>query len=211
MRLAALAPPLAVLVIESAAGTACRSFDADPADAAAGDAAAADAEAADAAPPKNLVDNADFENGCTHWTPYKADLTSVSGRGTGLACHACKSGLVPLFSVGQTSTGGRAVPGTTYTGEMWVRGVQAPAPGTVGTTAKVAFRTRDTGAQGNKEYAELALALTGDWQRFSVRLPVSQAADNVDFYAFIEGPAAAAPGVCFDVDDARVVVAPTAP
>jgi hypothetical protein len=205
MRLVAVALAVAVLVVESAAGIACSSFDAAPS-------AEADAAAdADAAPPKNLVDNGDFENGCTAWTSYKADLTSVSGRGTGAACRACKSGLVPLFSLGETSTGGAPVAGTTYAGEIWVRGVEAPAPGTVGATAKVAFRTRDKSALVNKEYAELALTLTADWQKFSVKLPVTQAADHVDFYVFIEGPDNVAPGVCFDVDDARVVAAPSPP
>jgi hypothetical protein len=207
MRLAALSLAVAVLVLESAAGIACTSFDAAPS---AGADAGADADA-DAEAPKNLVDNADFENGCTAWTPFKADLTSVSGRGTGFACHACKSGAVPLFSLGQLSTGGPAVAGTTYTGELWVRGVEAPAPGTVGATAKVAFRTRAAGALVNIESAELALALTADWQKFTVKLPVTRAADRVEFYAFIEGAASAAPGVCFDVDDARVVAAPSPP
>jgi hypothetical protein len=44
-----------------------------------------------------------------------------------------------------------------------------------------------------------------------VKLPVTQAADYIDFYVFIEGQDSAAPGVCFDVDDAHVGAAPSPP
>jgi hypothetical protein len=218
-----------VFAIFGAAALACSSFGADgggtPSATDAGDvdatttsddAATTDAATTDAAdggpPPTNLLVNGDFENGCNSWAPYQATLTGTpSGRDGGNACRICTNhALTLLFSVNQTPVGAPA-PGSTYSAEVWVRGVPAPASSgntTVGDTAYATFRTREAPSATNTEYVEQGLLLKAEWQKVAVKLAVAKPAAMIDFYVYIEREGGAPTSTCFEVDDATVFKTP---
>jgi hypothetical protein len=206
------------------AGLACSSFTADSSPGAtdaesdgpsSGD-AGAPSDAAEAAAPRNLLRNGDFSLGCATWGAFNSTASAITpGRDGGRACRTCTNQAPSgLFSITQTMLRPPAL-GQTYDGEIWVRGVAAASGstgstgGSVGYVAAAALSTHLDGGSTNQEYNDSPQMLTADWQQVAVSLPVTAAADSLDFYVYLERDGGTDSGVCFDVDDATLFATPT--
>jgi hypothetical protein len=78
----------------------------------------------------------------------------------------------------------------------------------VGYVAAAVLSTHVDGGSSNAEYYESPQVLTADWLQVAVGLPMTTAADSLDFYVYVDQDGGSDSGVCFDVDDATLFATP---
>jgi PKD repeat protein len=151
-------------------------------------------------PPSNLIGNGGFETDTSGWNTSGGGsaitLTRVPGGHSGDWAAELSNGGSTNSSclLNDSPNWVRTTTAGTYTASLWARA------GTAGTTLTLRVREYSGSTLVGTKTAQLAL--TGTWQKISVAYTVAAAGSTLDLNAYIAG---AAPGTCFDADDASLV------
>jgi hypothetical protein len=147
------------------------------------------------------VRNPGFETDLSGW--------NTSGSGAGIALTRVSPGHSGSFAAKLANTGtgastctlndspdwARPTSAGTYTGSVWARA------DTAGAALRLRFREWSGSTLVGTAFSQLTL--TTSWQRVSVDYTTGSPGSTLDLNAYVTG---AAPGTCFYVDDATVVL-----